>query len=160
MGRLTSVAPVLGSQLLLVMNWRGIFWVLAAYGAVVILAVALWIVETLPVAERHVAGHSTLGQRYRAVLSDKVFVGVAIVGAMTFTGLSGKPAACPARGARRQAPTSKAWRIFTFTHSAGIFGSHYGRIVLAVLGLLKAFSGVLVLLAPLDAINPIRIGRA
>jgi DHA1 family bicyclomycin/chloramphenicol resistance-like MFS transporter len=89
------IAPVLGSQLLLVMNWRGIFWVLAAYGMVVILAVALWIVETLPAAQRHVAGHSTLGQRYRAVLSDKVFVGVAIVGAMTFTGLFSYLAASP-----------------------------------------------------------------
>jgi DHA1 family bicyclomycin/chloramphenicol resistance-like MFS transporter len=81
------LAPVIGSQLLLVMSWRGIFWVLAAYGAVVILAVAFWIVETLPDAERHTKGHSSLAQRYRAVLSDRVFVGVAIIGAMTFTGL-------------------------------------------------------------------------
>ncbi|MDY7541606.1 MULTISPECIES: multidrug effflux MFS transporter [unclassified Cryobacterium] len=81
------VAPVLGSQLLLVMNWRGIFIVLAGYGAVVISAVAIWIVETRPVNERHHAGHSTLGQRYRAVLGDRTFVGVAVVGAMTFTGL-------------------------------------------------------------------------
>jgi len=81
------LAPVIGSQLLLVMSWRGIFWVLAAYGAVVILAVAFWIVETLPAAERHTIGHNTLAQRYRAVLSDRIFVGVAIIGAMTFTGL-------------------------------------------------------------------------
>ncbi|TFC83702.1 Bcr/CflA family efflux MFS transporter [Cryobacterium sinapicolor] len=81
------LAPVIGSQLLLVMSWRGIFWVLAAYGAVVILAVAFWIVETLPDAERHTTGHSSLRQRYRAVLSDRVFVGVAIIGAMSFTGL-------------------------------------------------------------------------
>ena len=81
------LAPVIGSQLLLVMSWRGIFWVLAAYGAVVILAVAFWIVETLPDADRHVKGHSSLRQRYRAVLSDRIFVGVAIIGAMSFTGL-------------------------------------------------------------------------
>ncbi len=81
------LAPVIGSQLLLVMSWRGIFWVLAAYGAVVIIAVALWIVETLPESERHAAGHNSLAQRYRAVLGDRTFVGVAIMGAMTFTGL-------------------------------------------------------------------------
>lgn len=81
------VAPVLGSQLLLFTNWRGIFWVLAAYGTVVITAVALLIVETLPENKRHFAGHNTLGQRYRSVLTDRVFIGVAIVGAMTFTGL-------------------------------------------------------------------------
>jgi DHA1 family bicyclomycin/chloramphenicol resistance-like MFS transporter len=76
------IAPVIGSQLLLVMDWRGIFWVLAAYGALVIIAVAALIVETLPEGKRHVSGHSTLGQRYKAVLTDRVFVG-----AMTFTGL-------------------------------------------------------------------------
>jgi DHA1 family bicyclomycin/chloramphenicol resistance-like MFS transporter len=81
------LAPVIGSQLLLVMPWRGIFWVLAAYGTVVMLAVALWIVETLPPERRTVPGHSSLGQRYRAVLGDRTFVGVAIIGAMTFTGL-------------------------------------------------------------------------
>jgi DHA1 family bicyclomycin/chloramphenicol resistance-like MFS transporter len=81
------LAPVIGSQLLLAMDWRGIFWVLAAYGAVVMASVATWIVETLPRASRGLSGDRTLGQRYRAVLSDRVFVGVAIVGAMTFTGL-------------------------------------------------------------------------
>jgi len=81
------LAPVIGSQLLLVTDWRGIFWVLAAYGVVVIVAVTLWIVETLPESKRHFSGHNTLAQRYKSVLTDRVFVGVAIVGSMTFTGI-------------------------------------------------------------------------
>jgi DHA1 family bicyclomycin/chloramphenicol resistance-like MFS transporter len=81
------LAPVIGSQLLAVMPWRGIFWVLAGYGVLVVVAVALWIVETLPRERRHDAGHTTLRQRYRAVLTDRVFVGTAIVGGMTFSGL-------------------------------------------------------------------------
>jgi DHA1 family bicyclomycin/chloramphenicol resistance-like MFS transporter len=81
------LAPVIGSQLLLVTDWRGIFWVLAAYGAVVIFAVSFWIVETLPENKRHFSGHNTLAQRYKSVLTDRVFVGVAVVGAMTFTGI-------------------------------------------------------------------------
>lgn len=81
------LAPVIGSQLLLVMDWRGIFWVLAGYGVLVVVAVALWIVETLPESQRHFSGHNTMAQRYKAVLTDRVFVGVAIIGAMTFTGL-------------------------------------------------------------------------
>lgn len=89
------LAPVIGSQLLLVTNWRGIFWVLAAYGAVVIAAVALWIVETLPASERLVSGRRSLGERFRAVLTDRIFVGVALVGAMTFTGLFSYLAASP-----------------------------------------------------------------
>jgi DHA1 family bicyclomycin/chloramphenicol resistance-like MFS transporter len=81
------LAPVIGSQLLLIVDWRGIFWVLAAYGALVIVVVSLWIRETLPPARRHDAGHSTTAQRYRAVLTDPVFIGVALIGGMTFSGL-------------------------------------------------------------------------
>ncbi|PJJ55657.1 multidrug effflux MFS transporter [Compostimonas suwonensis] len=81
------LAPVIGSQLLLIVDWRGIFWVLGAYGILVIVAVSLWIVETLPSPRRHDAGHSTTLQRYRAVLKDRVFIGIAIIGGMTFTGL-------------------------------------------------------------------------
>jgi DHA1 family bicyclomycin/chloramphenicol resistance-like MFS transporter len=81
------LAPVIGSQLLLVTNWRGIFWVLAGYGVLVLVAVSLWVVETLPKERRHDSGHSTLRQRYKSVLTDRVFVGVAIIGGMTFSGL-------------------------------------------------------------------------
>jgi MFS transporter, DHA1 family, multidrug resistance protein len=81
------LAPLIGSQLLLVMPWRGIFWILAAYGVVVLLAAIFFIVETLPPARRADLGHSTAGQRYRALFTDRVFVGVAIVGGLTFSGL-------------------------------------------------------------------------
>lgn len=81
------LAPVIGSQLLLVMDWRGIFWVLAAYGAVVILAVWLWIVETRPASARLASGNKTVAQRFKIVLTDRSFVGIALIGGMTFTGL-------------------------------------------------------------------------
>lgn len=83
------LAPVIGSQLLGVMDWRGIFVVLAVYGAVVVTAVAFFIVETLPESRRHVSGHSTLRDRYAALFRDRVYLGAAIIGGMTFTGLFG-----------------------------------------------------------------------
>ncbi|GAA1778614.1 multidrug effflux MFS transporter [Agromyces lapidis] len=83
------LAPVIGSQLLQVMDWRGIFWVLAAYGVVVVLCVAFLIVETLPPSRRHVTGHSTMRDRYRALFRDRVYLGAALVGGMVFTGLFG-----------------------------------------------------------------------
>ncbi|MEO8906909.1 MAG: multidrug effflux MFS transporter [Microbacteriaceae bacterium] len=89
------LAPVIGSQLLVIMPWRGIFWVLAGYGAVVLLAVWFFIVETRPTERRQDAGHSTLRDRYRAVLTDRVFVGTAIVGGMTFSGLFAYLSASP-----------------------------------------------------------------
>ena len=52
------LAPVIGSQLLGVMDWRGVFVVLAIYGAA-------------------------------ALFRDRVYLGAAIIGGMTFTGLFG-----------------------------------------------------------------------
>ncbi len=81
------LAPVIGSQLLAVLDWRGVFWCLAAYGIAILLAAMLLIHETLPPALRHMTGHSTARQRYRALFHDRVFVGVAIIGGMVFSGL-------------------------------------------------------------------------
>ena len=81
------LAPVIGSQLLLFLDWRGLFVFLALYGVLVIVAVSIFIVETLPPERRHGAGHSTVRDRYRSVFSDRVFVGVALIGGMSFSGL-------------------------------------------------------------------------
>lgn len=81
------LAPVIGSQLLRILDWRGIFYFLAIYGVLVVVATALFIVETLPPARRVESGHSTVWQRYRSIFSDRIFVGVAIISGMTFSGL-------------------------------------------------------------------------
>jgi MFS transporter, DHA1 family, multidrug resistance protein len=81
------LAPVIGSQLLVILDWRGIFYFLAGYGIVVVLSTFFFIVETLPPARRVDAGHTTVRERYRSVLTDRTFVGVAIISAMTFSGL-------------------------------------------------------------------------
>jgi DHA1 family bicyclomycin/chloramphenicol resistance-like MFS transporter len=81
------IAPLIGSTLLLVMPWRGIFVVLAAYGAVMLTCALFVLPETLPRARRHDRGSTTVWHRYRSVLSDRVFLGVLVIGAMTFSGL-------------------------------------------------------------------------
>lgn len=81
------VAPVIGSQLLVLLDWRGLFVALAAYGVVIVGLAATLIAETLPRERRRVRGHSTTAQRYRAVLSDRVFVGVALIAGLMFSGL-------------------------------------------------------------------------
>ncbi|MEP6842170.1 MAG: multidrug effflux MFS transporter, partial [Pseudolysinimonas sp.] len=81
------LAPVIGSQLLRVTDWRGVFVALAAYGAVVLVVGALLIVETLPPQERGRSAHSTARARYSALFHDRVFVGVAIIGGMIFSAL-------------------------------------------------------------------------
>lgn len=81
------LAPLVGSALLLVMPWRGIFVVLAIYGAIMLISAIIFIPETLPPARRHERGATTVWQRYRSVFSDRVFIGVLIIGGMTFSGL-------------------------------------------------------------------------
>ena len=81
------VAPLIGSQLLLVMDWRGIFVFLTGYGVLVIAAAIFFLVETQPAARRGDRGHSTARERYRALFTDRVFVGVVIIAGMTFSGL-------------------------------------------------------------------------
>jgi len=89
------LAPLIGSQMLQVVSWRGVFVFLACYGAVVIIGTITLIVETLPPGRRQEAGHTTVGQRYRVLFSDRVFVGVALIGAMVFSGLFSYLSASP-----------------------------------------------------------------
>jgi DHA1 family bicyclomycin/chloramphenicol resistance-like MFS transporter len=81
------LAPVIGSQLLRITDWRGIFIVLAVYGSVVLVVAALLIVETLPKELRGRGVHTTVRERYRSLFSDRIFVGVAIIGGMVFSAL-------------------------------------------------------------------------
>ncbi|WP_180968911.1 multidrug effflux MFS transporter [Microbacterium aurantiacum] len=89
------VAPLIGSWLLTLMPWRGIFGFLAVYGAVMLVSAIVFIPETLPKARRTGRGGATMLQRYRSVLSDRVFIGVLIIGGMTFSGLFSYLSASP-----------------------------------------------------------------
>nr|WP_309065519.1 multidrug effflux MFS transporter [Microbacterium sp.] len=94
-GAAPVIAPLIGSALLAVTSWRGIFGVLAGYGAVMLIAGLVLIPETLPKARRHEHGASTVLQRYRSVFGDRVFVGVLVIGGMTFSGLFSYLSASP-----------------------------------------------------------------
>ena len=91
------LAPVIGSQLLQITNWHGIFVFLGLYGVIVVFSVAFFIRETLPLERRQgVAGqNSTVWQRYRNVFRDRVYVGTLFVGAFVFSGLFGYLQASP-----------------------------------------------------------------
>jgi DHA1 family bicyclomycin/chloramphenicol resistance-like MFS transporter len=89
------LAPVLGGQLLEVTSWRGIFVALAIVGAVMLVATALGLGETLPEERRREGGLRATATTLREVLSDRRFVAYALAcglafGAM-FTYISGSP---------------------------------------------------------------------
>jgi MFS transporter, DHA1 family, multidrug resistance protein len=80
-GAAPVVAPLIGGQLLRVTDWRGLFGLLAAAGAIQLIAVAAMLGETLPAERRHRGGlRLTLG-RFGGLLSNRRFV--ADAGALT-----------------------------------------------------------------------------
>jgi DHA1 family bicyclomycin/chloramphenicol resistance-like MFS transporter len=81
------VAPVLGSQLLLVVDWRGLFVFLAGFGLLVLIANSIFLRETLPTAARSARGHSTVRQRYGALFRDRIYVGAVIIAGANFSAL-------------------------------------------------------------------------
>lgn len=85
-GMAPILAPVIGSQLLGIVDWPGIFWFLAAYGAMVVVAASVFIVETLP-AEKRKSDGVRAADRYKAVFSDRIFVGTVLVGGLNFAAL-------------------------------------------------------------------------
>ncbi|TIC82751.1 multidrug effflux MFS transporter [Nocardioides sp. GY 10127] len=80
------VAPSVGALLLRVVDWRGIFAVIAAFGLVMTVAAALWLPETLP-AERRAPGLAGARARYRVLLGDRAFLGTLAAGASVFTAM-------------------------------------------------------------------------
>lgn len=81
------IAPIVGSWMVTMMDWRGVFWALAAYGATIIVLLFLFTVETRPVAERTTGGLGNLFGSYRAVFSDRIFVGALMIASFAFGGL-------------------------------------------------------------------------
>ena len=74
----SGTAPVVGGQLLLVTDWRGVFWVLAGIGAVLFVA-ALSQPESLPVDRRRAAGPRAMVRLAGVVLRDRTFLVPALV---------------------------------------------------------------------------------
>jgi len=87
------IAPIVGGQLSRIMSWRGIFGVLAGFGAVLLLAGWLGLKETLPPERRIVGGLSRTLHGYNTLLHDRFFVGCALssglAGATMFAYIAG-----------------------------------------------------------------------
>ncbi|WP_460524749.1 Bcr/CflA family multidrug efflux MFS transporter [Flindersiella endophytica] len=89
------LAPTLGGQLLTLTGWRGLFWVLTAFGVVLTMVVTFFVRETLPV-ERRVRGglRATVGT-YRRILADKVFLAYAAISTLGFVMIFGYVSGSP-----------------------------------------------------------------
>ncbi|WP_082944837.1 multidrug effflux MFS transporter [Mycobacterium sp. 852013-50091_SCH5140682] len=73
------VGPLLGGVILQFSHWRVSLWVVAALAALMFLAVAVGVAETLPVDKRHGGGLSHIAGTTKAVLRHRSFVGYLLV---------------------------------------------------------------------------------
>ena len=89
------VSPFIGGQILLWSDWRGIFWLLAAFGLFILFLGFFRLPETHPPEKRHPTSLKKILRDYLAVLSDRNAFGYMLCGAFSFAGmfaqLSGTP---------------------------------------------------------------------
>lgn len=86
-GAVPMVAPFLGSLILEVTSWRGVFVVLAVIGVLMAVATAILLPETLPPEERRPVPVRRLAGSYGRLLVDRAFIAPAMVGSLSFAGL-------------------------------------------------------------------------
>jgi DHA1 family bicyclomycin/chloramphenicol resistance-like MFS transporter len=94
-GSAPVLAPVIGGQLLRVMQWQGVFVVLSLFGVVMLLAVLFSLPETLPKERRQSGGLRKTLHSFRSLLGDRIFMGYALtlgfVLAAMFAYIAGSP---------------------------------------------------------------------
>ncbi|GIZ99310.1 Bcr/CflA family drug resistance efflux transporter [Tsukamurella sp. TY48] len=81
------VAPLAGAQLLRVMDWRGLFVVLAVLGVLLLAVAALLVPETLPASGRRPSGWRSVGAGYYALARDRRFVALTLTGGLAFAAM-------------------------------------------------------------------------
>ena len=77
------IAPFLGAQLMTLLDWRGLFIVVAGYGLVMLVVALAFLPETLPLARRFDrSDRRAVWNGYRGLFRDRRFVGVALTGGL------------------------------------------------------------------------------
>jgi DHA1 family bicyclomycin/chloramphenicol resistance-like MFS transporter len=109
MGAAPILAPVAGGQLLVQFGWRSIFWALAVFGSLCLLASLAWLPETHQAARAELSLGGAL-RVYGRLLTDRRFLGYALGGGLAASGLFAYIAGSP----------------FVFIELYGVPAQHYG----------------------------------
>ncbi|MBO8198876.1 Bcr/CflA family multidrug efflux MFS transporter [Streptomyces smyrnaeus] len=89
------LAPVLGGQVLRFTDWRGVFFILAGIGLLLLVVVLRKLPETLPAERRHKGGLPDALRTMRGLLADRVFTGYLLTASLAFAALFSYVAASP-----------------------------------------------------------------
>lgn len=86
-GLAAIIGPLMGGQLAMVTDWRGLFLFLAGIGALILIASLVVFRETLAPEQRTGGGSVQISRDYRTLLSDRSFVGAVLVQAFAYAAL-------------------------------------------------------------------------
>ena len=109
MGLAPILAPLLGGLMLNVLGWQSIFIALALFGALCLLAVALWLPETLSADAPTAPLRGAMGE-YLRLFGDLPFLGYALTGGFAVAGMFAYIAGSP----------------FVFIELYGVPAEHFG----------------------------------
>ncbi|HSX87203.1 MAG TPA: multidrug effflux MFS transporter, partial [Pseudomonas sp.] len=109
MGLAPILAPLLGGLMLNVLGWQSIFIALALFGALCLLAVALWLPETLAGDAPAAPLRGAVGE-YLRLFADLPFLGYALTGGFAVAGMFAYIAGSP----------------FVFIQLYGVPAEHFG----------------------------------
>jgi len=82
-----AVAPIVGGWVVAVARWPMIFWLLAAFAALLLIACLAWLPETHPREKRVPLSFAELGKTYRMIFADRAFFPLALAGTLNFNAM-------------------------------------------------------------------------
>lgn len=82
-----AIAPITGGWVVAVAHWSMIFWLLAAFALLLLLACIAWLPETHPHERRMRLSLRELGVSYRLIAKDRAFLPLALAGTLNFNAL-------------------------------------------------------------------------
>jgi len=91
-----AIAPIVGGWVVAVAHGPMIFWLLAGFAAMLLLACIAWLPETHPVERRVPLSLDELATTYRRIAADRAFLPLALAGTLNFNALFVYVASAPA----------------------------------------------------------------
>ena len=122
MGVAPIIAPLLGSTLLTLFGWRGIFWTLVVLGTACATALALSLTESLPPERRRLDGPRAIVRTYMELARDRRFLAPVLGGGLLWCTLYVYIGGAPFLYMELHQVTPSAFGVFFGVNAAGLIG--------------------------------------
>ena len=130
------LAPLAGSLIIAVADWRGIFWAVTLAAALALAMMASWLAESRPAAARQASNLRSALAAYGLLLRDRHFIGLTFIGAFSMSSFFAYLANSPFVLMQHHGLTSAQYSLCFSANAAAFIGiaQFTGRMV-ARLGL-------------------------